>query len=488
MIHLLDFPDELLCDVFAYLSAFDAIHLFFNLNSRLNRLLLPFKQQVDLTDLSYGHVSTYLHRYLPALSPTYPLLRIKLGNERTPGQLELFNDLLSNQQYRHYFHQVTHVLLESARLEELTVFVEQYLLTLPQLETFILRVHHIRDEQFQEWTRLIVNSILSISRLRKLSIDMSCGLVLARLPDTTMLNSLVDVRLNLTMITDLLILLPHIPHVELLFIRIGWWASADQTLVKMLDPTSTSPGNAMSVLPRLRKFHLTIDSVLSFLLDHLGRVLRRIINEHTTSDFSFTLRYCLNKEAQLLQLINGKTWENLLSDFASLKAFHLFICMSDVASVDTDNDCLDSFKTGFFFQRHWFFSCLKRSTTRDQLLLYSIPYRRRELFDIIIHEDGFSEPLPMNFTSVLSIGQTSNVRDPSTFQWILNHFPALEELRLSQFRLDCSRIGPLALPSLHRLKIEKGGDENLFDLLRLLPLINSLSLPYATVFHHRSDR
>ncbi|CAF4605703.1 unnamed protein product, partial [Rotaria magnacalcarata] len=113
----------------------------------------------------------------------------------------------------------------------------------------------IRDEDFHKWTQLIVNSVLSISNLIKLEIEMPTGLVLSRVCNTTMFNSLIDLSLNLTLVTDLLILIQHTPNLEKLSIRIGWWTSGDRTLLKMLDEMRLNT-DRISFLIHLKKFHL----------------------------------------------------------------------------------------------------------------------------------------------------------------------------------------------------------------------------------------
>ena len=67
MAHLLDFPDEVLCEILAFLSPFDALYSFLHLNHRFDRLLLPFKQQIDFTNLFYVQFMYYIDTLLPRL-------------------------------------------------------------------------------------------------------------------------------------------------------------------------------------------------------------------------------------------------------------------------------------------------------------------------------------------------------------------------------------------------------------------------------------
>ena len=96
MFDLLAFPDEILCKIFEYLSPYDALYSFLNLNYRLNRLLILFEQQIDFTYLSHRQFMHYIKIILPMINKEQILYAVKLGNKRTPGQIELFNILIND--------------------------------------------------------------------------------------------------------------------------------------------------------------------------------------------------------------------------------------------------------------------------------------------------------------------------------------------------------------------------------------------------------
>jgi hypothetical protein len=482
MLDILDFPDEILCKIFEYLSPFDALYSFLNLNNRFNRLLIPFKYQIDLTYLSYEQFMYYINIILPIINQDEKLYVIKLGNKRTPGQIKLFNQLICNENYRDYFNKIDKILLESPRLDELIDFVNKYVLSLTNLLTFSIKIDNIRDEYFQELTKLIVNSIFSISTLVKLSIEMPSGLNLSRLSNTIMFYSLIHITLNLTLVTDLLILIQYIPNVENLSISIGWWASGDRTLRKTLDEMRLNKGRTI-FLNNLKKFHLIINSILTFQFDDFEQVLFRILNNQTTYCFSFILQNSFIRNDELIKLIDGQQWEYLLSIYIRLIQFNLFIRMKeDCLTIDEEIIKINSFKTKYFREKKWFFSYFKYSS-KDKTIFYSIPYKNTELFDILIHNDKIFNNFSTNYTSILSIDQTDNkeyqlnqIRD-----FILKYFPSLQQLHLNHFNTNSSIINPLNIPSLHTLKIEKERNINLSNIIQLLPLINTLFISYFTI-------
>jgi hypothetical protein len=478
MTQLLDFPDEVLCKIFEYLSPFDALYSFINLNHRFNCLLMPFKHQIDLTYLSYEQFMYYMNHLLPILNKDEPLNVMKLGNKRTPGQIKLFNTLMNDEHYRNYFNNIDKVLLESPRFEEFIEFVEKFLLSLSGLLTLSIKIDYIRDKDFQGLAQLIINSILSIPTLikLKLSIEMSSGLVLSRLSNTHMFHSLIYVDLNLSLVTDLLILIQRIPNVETLFICISWWTSGDQTIVKMLDQMRSNT-NHQSFLNQLKKFRLTINSIITFQFEHLEQILYRIINTRITSSFSLILHNSLMINDQSIKLIDGQQWERLLGFYPLLIQFNLFIRISRSGQNEEDLIKSNSFNSKYFQDKKWFFSYLKYSIKND-LILYSIPYRNKDLFDILINDDIILNQFPMNYTPNLSIDHKNNTEYQLTFDFILEHFPSLQELTLNHININSRAINSLDIPSLHTLKIEKEQNINLSNLFRLFPLINTLFLSY----------
>ena len=327
--------------------------------------------------------------------------------------------------------------------------------------------------------KLIINSVLSIPNLIKLYIDMrNVGLVLSRLPNTTMFNSLTDLTLSVSLLTDLLILIQRTPNIKNLSIRISWWTSGDRTLVKMLDEMRVN-NLQTSFLNYLKKFHLTIDSILSFEFIHLEQILHKILNRPTTSNFTFILRNCLNNNSELTQLIDGQQWQNLLVGYTALNKFDLFIRMSGSFKNDEEQIKINSFKSKYFIEKKWFFSFFKYSL-RDNILFYSIPYKNNELFDISLKTDEIFHQFPTNYARNLLIEQTNN--NPYEFNpSILYHFPSLQELNLVHLNINSSIINPINIPSLHTLKIDKERSINLSNLLQLLPLINTLFISFYTI-------
>lgn len=484
MTKFMDFPDEILCNIFEYLSSFDALYSFMNLNMRLNRLLSLFRRQIDLTNLSYDQFIHYIDVLLPMINKEQPLYYMKLGNVRTPGQIKLFNSLINNHSYHDCFKNVNKIVIESVRFNEFTDFVVNFLLSLSNLTSLSITAGRIPDKEHPQWTRLCVHSVLSISTLTKLSIELPSGITLSSLSQTIMLNSLKDVTLNLKLVTDLLILIKHIPNIENLSIGITWWASGDHKLVKMFEEISSN-SDRVSLLSRLKSFHLTVDSVLLFQFEHLEQLLRVILNNETTNTFSFIVRNCFTHNTELTEFINGKRWENLLSTYSSLNEFNLFIRITGSFGIEEEIYQLNSFKSKYFLMKQWFFSYFKYSVGGN-IIFYSIPYKNKELFDISIPDCEIFNNFPINYATSLLIDQTKNETyefSQSDIHFILNHFPSLQEIRLYHINIDLSIINPINhISSLKILIIEKEWDINLPKLMELLPLTNTLFLPFFSIY------
>lgn len=467
MIHILDFPDEVLCKIFKYLSPFDALYSFFDLNHRFNRLVLPFKNQIDLTYLSYKQFMHYINIILPRTNQDNPLIVMKLSNKRTPGQIKLFNTLLSDKKFHNYFKNIETILLDSPRLDEFINFVNQFLVTASKLKTFSIQFDYIRDEQFPNLRKLILDSIFSMQNLTKLSIEIPSGLDLSRLSNTTVFNSLTYLNLSLAIVIDILILIQHIPNVEHLLIRIGWWTSGDQTFAKMLNAMHLK-SNHNSYLFKLKRFHLTISSIITFQFQHLEQVLSLILNNQLTKNFTFILQNCSNRNDEL---IDGQRWEKFLSKYPLLKQFHLFIHIN--GSVD-----INTFQSKFFRDKKWLFSSCK-SSTKDHIILYSILYKHKESFNILINDSEEFKNYPVNYISYLSMDYQSN---QFIFDFLPKYFPFIEDIDLHNIEINSSLINPINIPSLHTLRIGKQRNNNLCHLFQLFPLINTLFIPYYPTY------
>jgi hypothetical protein len=84
---------------------------------------MPFKQQIDLTYLSYEQFMYYINIILPTINKDGPLYIMKLGNKRTPGQIKLFNTLICDENYRDYFNNIDKILIESPRIDQLILII-----------------------------------------------------------------------------------------------------------------------------------------------------------------------------------------------------------------------------------------------------------------------------------------------------------------------------------------------------------------------------
>ncbi|CAF1049191.1 unnamed protein product [Adineta ricciae] len=479
MFKLLDLPDEILCEILRYLSVFDALFGFLNLNSRLNRLLSPFTGQIDFTSVSYEQFLHYINDILPVISKQGRLYALKLGDRRTPGQIELFNRMITSNT-RDYITDIDRVFVEAPCLKDFSHFIDDYLTTLPRLRILSIETETLCDSDFPKWTKVILNSIFPIPSLTKLSIRTPVGPSLSRLSDTLMLYSLTHLTLHVSAVTDLVILIKRTPNLEQLSIRMGWWTSGDRTLVKILDEMR-SDHSRTSFLPKLRRFSLTIDSIISFQHEHLQQVLFRILNEHVTSSFSFILRSCIkNDKDSTVQLLDGRLWQQLLSPYSHLRKFYLFIRISDSNNADQQEDYSKTFQSSFFREKKWFFSYLKPSRQNDNIL-YSIANKTIELFHISLNPPEKFHHFPMNYASHLAIDQTEtqyHTLDQSNFYHVLNQFPFLQELTLTDVKLDALPILPINILSLYSLKIEKTQWILPQLLFSIFPLINTLSISF----------
>lgn len=82
-------PDELLLLVSSYLSAFDVLQSFYDLNTRLNTTISAYRRHIDLGRVRYGQFNHYC-RMLNQSSFGFGVHSLVLSNSMIPCQIKLF--------------------------------------------------------------------------------------------------------------------------------------------------------------------------------------------------------------------------------------------------------------------------------------------------------------------------------------------------------------------------------------------------------------
>ena len=467
---LLDFPDEVLCKIFEYLSLFDALNAFLNINERLNRILTSFKHQIDLTRLSYGQFIHYVEIILPILNKNHELKMIKLGDRRTPGQIELFNKLISSPTTFENYKHVENVVFQSIKIDELNDFINEYLLKLSNLVSLSIEIDYISDKDYPILAKLIINLFNNLTNLIKLSIEIPSGLSCSSLSSSSQIqfSSLIYLKINIKIPSDLLILIQCIPNIEHLIVAIFWWSSQDQRTVKILKDIQLNSAQT-TLLSKLHKFSLSINSIISFHFEEFQQILALILSPSTTISFKFCISNDFKPNDSLSNLINGQQWENFLKLYNVLNNFQLSFRLMN----ETDTFPIESFQSKFFQMKNWFFSYLK-FPFKNTSIFYSIPYKFKS-FDIPVDKEILTNSLPLNYASTLLIyslnDQTIDFND-----FISKYFPFVEKLLLDQLDFKEINANPLNQSSLQTVQIKNAPHIHLRNIYHLFPLINTLCI------------
>ncbi|CAF1362131.1 unnamed protein product [Didymodactylos carnosus] len=93
-------PNELNLEIFEYLSLFNILHSFTNLNQRYSSLVYSYQQHIDLTSpISCEQFNNFLQKILPAID-AYQIQTVKLSNRYTYKQIQLFTSLFKIRQFQ----------------------------------------------------------------------------------------------------------------------------------------------------------------------------------------------------------------------------------------------------------------------------------------------------------------------------------------------------------------------------------------------------
>jgi hypothetical protein len=91
--NLEDLPDEILIEICIYLSAFDILNAFGQLNNRLERTITQFRSDINLQYLTLNKFQQFVFHLLP-YNAEY-IVKLTLNTWYSPGEICLFNKFLT---------------------------------------------------------------------------------------------------------------------------------------------------------------------------------------------------------------------------------------------------------------------------------------------------------------------------------------------------------------------------------------------------------
>ena len=345
--------NELILDIFEYLSVSDLFRAFFGLNTHFNQLLTQFKfYRLDLRSISKENFQLLCQKYLPLVPAR--ILSLHLSNhEETPNLPKLF---LSSTTIS--IHQFIH--LQSLSLSYIQSF-DILDAVIRQCEQLIHFAHLYFIKCYFNYPEYEIQSLMNqIWKLPALTHCLFDQITSRKFRLTTLSTRSSSIKsLAFEKITcdfdDLLHLFKHTPHLQRLSL------------------------NLVYGFPN-QHFHLPFDSIQSLkILYHGCRDSLINLFENLPQLIHLTLEtfdiYC-----------DGFQWEDiLLTSLVRLRRFQLKMNLNfpDYHQIDQQaNDLLETFRTPFWIDQHqWFVRCdWDRNNVFRNGILYTLPYAFNDCF------------------------------------------------------------------------------------------------------------
>jgi hypothetical protein len=443
-------PNELLFDLFEYLSSVDLFHAFNGLNIRFDNLLIEYfqvRKSIDFRLIYKEDLNLIRQRYLPVV--INEITSICLSDEDTnPNEIDLFIsrlfplhrfvNLQSITFYQIYSaEKINRILTDLQRISHLTV----------------LNFHQCQFEYDLKRFLIIMNGIWSLSNLTHCSLDLFGGFYRDLISPTIISCSIQNLSIKgLKCGLEVLSLLyDHTPSLQNLSIE---------------GSQSDDDYQSLPIMYLLNTLTLKCENSSRLFIPILRKVpnLTKLTIETTKIE------------------MNGQQWENILRKYLpNLKIFDLKMKYEviDVENIEDQIDhILDSYRTQFWIDEHkWFVRCFSTTGNHgNSINIHTLPYRFKEISLSINDTENyiFRSTCPNNdhylvYNYVQNLDCCCNTSEEINLSQI--QFPNVEYLTLKlpyddYFRCLVPQFDKLISLNIHMF--DMGADDNQLLQLQLL--------------------
>ncbi|CAF1245128.1 unnamed protein product [Rotaria sordida] len=453
--------NELLLDIFEYLSDVDLFHAFHTLNFRIDHLLIEHFQNhkhIDFRLIFKEDLNIIRQRYLSLFINEIKSIYLS-NNDTNPHEIDIFISRLyplyrfENLQSISFFNlysieKINRILNDLKHLSYLThlYFKESYI-------------------QYDPKTILIMmNNIWSLPYLTHCHLDIYfedvCHLIPPNVISCTLKHlSMSGVQCDLD---NLSLLYEHTPYIE--YISINLWDPYDDHY-------------QLSLIPSLTKMKLKCESS-SRIIQAVLRKVPNLIN--------------LTIETKIMHM-DGHMWKDILNKYLpNLKIFNLKMEfeLTDYDDIEQEIDrIIDSYKNQFWIDQHkWFIRCFCYTENESSFIhLHTLPY----IFE------NFSININENFLFKSTSPQDKNYLTYNHVQYLKYSYTTSEDIYLPEIKFPNIQHLTLTLPHDNHLRLLIPQFNNLIfleirmitwgnfdnDLIQLQILLDQAPRLYYLKFH-----
>jgi hypothetical protein len=417
--------NELLLDLFEYLSSVDLLRSFYKLNHRLNNLLFLHFQNfgLDFRSISQNDFNLICTQYLPNIVNHIKSLRLT-NDDDTPQQIELF--------YSHgltirQFNSLQSLSICDLCSNELMNKILLELNHLPNLTHLTLAGCYLQYDEFNE--QHIIDSIWSLPKLIYCYLNISYGEMTVPIPTVMSLSlkylSIWGKEYHRNKVNALLKQAPCLEHLSVL-----------------LYVDNQNDNNTEYSISSITKLALSLSQTYE----------DNIIKFFQTTPYLCQLIIDIDCENPIL---NGYQWENIIRNYLpNLQLFRLKMLLNFIVDKQEQrvNDLLNSFQTPFWIdEHHWYVRCHWNS---NSIYLYTLPYAFK----------SFDYDSRMQFKSTC----------PDDKRYL--NYNNVDRLGYKSSSMEQTVLSPIRFMNVNQLFMERPIDDNFWSMMPKLDQVTSLDV------------
>ncbi|CAF1311108.1 unnamed protein product [Didymodactylos carnosus] len=358
-------PNELLFDIFKYLTSFELYHTFYNLNYRFNSLFKYIDQHFDLTTeyLSYLKFKYYCQNIIPL--SINQICSLKLSNENTIDAIKLFYSIFN---FEKLLKLKTLILIKPNSID--LKYIIPKLLYIKKLS--IISGDFFTNDNIER--ELLLKLIFNLKTLK------ICHLPEIQLNDLDKLNksTIENLTIDLCTINTLNRLFYLLPNIKQLMVNISCYKT--DSLISYND-------SLLLLVPKLIYLKLNIFSLDFLYIEQL------LINLPQLKKLSFKFSYSFDFH-QVTEYIDAQRWNKIFSLLPNLIKidFILHVYISPIFDDETLRlDWMTKHKLSIIFEHY------KNNAYVNFLNVYTVPLKQTtiNLYTNLISKININ--LPINY-------------------------------------------------------------------------------------------
>jgi len=341
-------PTEILFEIFDYLTIFNILYAFINLNKRLNDIIGLYPFHLDFQRISRSKFD-FICRYIQPKQ----VISIYLSDELMPDQVQLFHQYFPDFQHRFIYLKKlkfinTSTILSNLPISLSSLSIKTYLKT-NDTDHLIMQ---ILNQQAQYLTYIELDGSYAFR-----SINISFPL-------------LTHLIIDYCTITEFQRIIHYLKS-PLIYLKLFFDKEENTSMPNFESLSNTlihltlifSEGRTRIIYFFFKFFDFLLEIVISF--EYMKQCIQKLLK----------LTYLTIRATGTFDLMNGQLWEEYLFE-RKIKKFNFKFTLENNFICDQDkNSLLQSFRSSFWLEKnHWYVACEKGQLKSSRPTIYSIPY------------------------------------------------------------------------------------------------------------------